>query len=204
MNETISLINSDLIIRFIINITSLILLLRIIYYRNEAQSESMSGFMIFGNGVFFVTALLHNVEMSMGFAFGLFAVFSMLRYRTETLSVRDMTYLFVLIAISLLSSVSSLNMTELAAVNITICAITALFETSFFTKTIESKTVIYEKIDLITTANRTQLYEDLESRLGHDITDIEIGDIDFLRDSAILKVYYKRQANSGPSQTLND
>jgi hypothetical protein len=190
MNETLSLINSDLFIRFCINIVSLIVLLRVVYYRNDAQSEAMSGFIIFGNGVFFVTALLHNVEMSMGFAFGLFAVFSMLRYRTETLSVRDMTYLFVLITISLLSSVSSLSMIELGAVNLVICAVTGIFETSFFTKTVQSKTVVYEKIELIKEQNKAQLYADLEERLSLKITDVEIGDVDFLRDTAVLKVYY--------------
>ena len=200
MDETLSLISSDFLIRFCINIVSLIILLRVIYHRNEAQSEAMSGFMIFGNGVFFVTALLHDVEMSMGFAFGLFAVFAMLRYRTETLTVRDMTYLFVLIATSLLSSVSSLNMLELSIVNLTICAVTAAFETSLFLKTVQSKTVIYENIELVHTDKSEELKADLENRLGIQITKVEVGDVDFLRDSATLKVYYQKSGEKNKDE----
>lgn len=196
MSDAVSLLNTDFFLRFVINFISLLILLRAIYYRNDAQSESSSGFMIFGNGVFFVTALLHNVDMSMGFAFGLFAVFSMLRYRTETLSVRDMTYLFVLIAISLLSSVSSLSLVELSLVNGTLCILTAFSETRFFTKTVAHKVVIYEKIELIKPENQDALYQDLNQRLGLDITGVEVGDVDFLRDTAVLKVFYNTDAQS--------
>lgn len=195
MNLTYELLNTDFLTRFAINFVSLIVLLRGIYYRNDAQSESSSGFLVFGNGVFFVTALLHDVEMSMGFAFGLFAVFSMLRYRTETLSVRDMTYLFVLIAISLLSSVSTLSMMELTGVNAALCIITRFSETSLFTKTIEHKLVRYENIALIKPSESQLLYADLEQRLGVEVTNVEIGDVDFLRDSALLKVFYRRHAS---------
>ena len=196
MHESLSLINSDFLSRFAINFISLMVLLRGIYYRNDAQSESSSGFFIFGQGVFFVTALLHSVEMSMGFAFGLFAVFSMLRYRTETLSIRDMTYLFVLIAISLLSSVSSLNVIELAGVNLTLCVLVAFSETALFTKTIEHKVVVYERIDLISPDKKDELYADLTQRLGLEITDVEVGDVNFLRDTAVLKVFYQRSTAS--------
>ena len=191
MHESLDLLSTDFFFRYFINLFSLIVLLRLIYYRNDAQCESYSGFMIFGNGVFFVTALLHDVDMSMGFAFGLFAIFSMLRYRTETLSVRDMTYLFVLIAISLLSSVSSLLLLELITVNLILCLITWLSETSVLTRTVAHKIVVYENIELIVPSKREVLLSDLQTRLGLDVTDVEIGDVDFLRDSAILKVFYR-------------
>lgn len=203
MNHSLDLLNTDLFVRFAINFITLMILLRGIYYRNDAQSESSSGFLVFGNGVFFVTALLHNVEMSMGFAFGLFAVFSMLRYRTETLTVRDMTYLFVLIAISLLSSVSTLNMVELAGINTVLCLITWFSETSLFAKTIEHQMVRYENIELIKPAEQDRLYQDLSQRLGVTVTNVEIGDIDFLRDSALLKVFYLR-ADSTISKKRED
>ena len=102
MIEQDTILTIDFLIRFIINIASLLVLLRLIHYRSASHRDSLGGFLLFGNGVFLVTALLHNVEMSMGFAFGLFAVFSMLRYRTETLSIGDMAYLFVSITIALM------------------------------------------------------------------------------------------------------
>jgi len=171
------------------------ILLRGIYHKNNTASESLAGFMIFGNGLFFVTALLHSVDISMGFAFGLFAVFSMLRYRTESLNVTDMTYLFVLITISLLSSVSSLTMAELAIVNLTICGLTAFFESSFFSQKISCKTIIYENIKLINSTQKAALIADLNNRLGIDVIEVEIGDVDFLRDSAALKIFYHTPKN---------
>ncbi len=100
MSNLATIFNVTFSVHFIINISFLLILLRVIYYRHSPNRDSLFGFFMFGNGVFLVTALLHNVEMSMGFAFGLFAVFSMLRYRTESLSIRDMTYLFTVIVMA--------------------------------------------------------------------------------------------------------
>ncbi len=190
MSEAQTILTNDFFIRFLINAIALFILLRVIYYRDASNRESLTGFMMFGNGVFLVTALLHNVDMSMGFAFGLFAVFSMLRYRTETLTVRDMTYLFVLIAISLMSSVSSMSFVELSLINGLMCGMAALIETSLLAKKTANKQVVYEKIDLIRPERYQDLVDDLEQRLGHNIEQVVIGDVDFLKDSAVLKVFY--------------
>ena len=146
---------------------------------------------MFGCGVFLVTALLNNVEISMGFAFGLFAIFSMLRYRTETLTVRDMTYLFILIAMSLMAAVSNMSVVGLLAVNTFLCGLTAFCESHLFApQGVTSKTINYEKIELITPDRHTDLIDDLECRLGYPIERIEIGAIDFLKDTAKIKIYY--------------
>ncbi len=196
MSEAQTILTNDFFIRFLINAIALFILLRVIYYRNVSQRESLTGFMMFGNGVFLVTALLHNVDMSMGFAFGLFAVFSMLRYRTETLTVRDMTYLFVLIAISLMSSVSSMSFVELSLINGLMCGMAALIETSILAKKTASKQVVYEKIELIRPERYDDLVKDLQQRLGHNIEQVVIGDVDFLKDSAVLKVFYALEPES--------
>jgi Domain of unknown function (DUF4956) len=182
----------DFFIRFAINSVSLFVLLRLIHYRNAMQRGSLGGFLLFGNGIFIVTALLYNVEMSMGFAFGLFAVFAMLRYRTEALSTVEMAYLFVSIAISLMSAVSQLNFLELILVNGMMCALAVFCESSILaTKTLE-KNIVYENIELIHPGRMEELREDLQRRTGLKIDRIEVGDVDFLRDIASLKVYYSQ------------
>ena len=97
-----SIFTSHFLITGLINLIASLILLRMIYYKHSPNREMLFGFFLFGNGVFVITALLHDVEMSAGFALGLFAVFSMLRYRTESIAIRDMTYLFITIAIALI------------------------------------------------------------------------------------------------------
>lgn len=185
----------DFFTRFLVNIVFLLILLRLIHYRKASHRDSLSGFLLFGNGIFLVTSLLHNIEMSMGFAFGLFAVFSMLRYRTETLSIGDMAYLFVSIAIALMSAVSPLNIFELILVNGLVCIVAIFCESTFLATKVLDKSIVYEKIDLIVPSRMQELKEDLQRRTGLHIDRIEVGNIDFLRDTAVLKVYYSAFSN---------
>ncbi len=200
IDNTKFILTYDFATQFLVNIASLFLLLRFIYYRNAAHRESLTGFIMFGNGVFLVTALLHNVDMSIGFAFGLFAVFSMLRYRTETLTVRDMTYLFILIAIALITALSKLALIELLLVNGFLCGLAAFCETTLLAKNITVKDVVYEKIDLIKTDKYRELISDLEQRLGYKIERVDIGEVDFMRDTAVIKVFYNEQSTKSIQQ----
>ena len=190
MAEVSSIFELGFLSRLAINAISLCVLLRFVYYRDIAQREVLGGLMLFGNGVFIVTALLHSVEISMGFAFGLFAVFSMLRYRTEALELRDMMYLFVSIVIALMCAVSNLSIVDLLTVNGLVCLIAFICETSFLSNKTSQKQVLYEKIDLITPDKKDELFADLEARIGFKVEQVEIGNVDFLRDTVSLKVYY--------------
>jgi hypothetical protein len=133
----------------------------------------------------------------MGAAFGLFAVFSMLRYRTEDISIKDMTYLFLVIAMGLIAAVTKIKNTSdayeyvfLGLINLLVIVVTYLIETNIFFKKELSKIINYENIDLIKEENREKLVEDLRNRTGMNIHRISIGKIDFLKDSAQIKVYY--------------
>jgi len=159
--------------------------------------------MLFGIGVFLVTSLLHSAEVSMGFAFGLFAVFSMLRYRTESISIKEMTYLFLVIAIALLSAVGTMKTIELLVISLSICLITYLLETSLILPSLDELEIDYEKIELINTARHTELINDIKKRTGLDVKQVEILTIDFLRDSTRLKIHFKpRSINSSSSLEL--
>ncbi|HKR05722.1 MAG TPA: DUF4956 domain-containing protein [Bacteroidia bacterium] len=177
-------------LRLAVNILSVFVLIRFIYFPIYRSREYVFTFFIFNLIIFLITYLLNKVEISMGAAFGLFAVFSMLRYRTEDISIKDMTYLFLVIAMGLICAVSKGNWDELTLLNIIILAITYLLESRILMKKEVSKIVLYENIELIKPEKQAELVADLESRMGVKINHVTIGRLDFLRDSAQLHVYY--------------
>src|SRR5688572_23918428 len=177
-------------LRIGIDLASVLILIRFIYFPMYRSRENVFTFFIFNVIIFLITFLLNKVEMSMGAAFGLFAVFSMLRYRTEDISIKDMTYLFLVIAMGLINAVSKGNWDELTLLSLIIIVVTYLLESSVLMKKEVSKIVMYENIELIKPENKQLLIEDLEKRMGIKINQVVIGRIDFLRDAAQLHVYY--------------
>jgi hypothetical protein len=177
-------------VRFLINTMSLFVLVKYCYYRRTPNREFLFSFFLFGTGVFIVSYLLRRVEVSMGFAFGLFAIFSMLRYRTEAISIKSMTYLFLVITVSLLSAVGQTGTIELILLNALICACTGLAESKMLTPRLAEQLIRYEKIENIRPQNRKHLLDDLRLRTGLEIRNVLIDRIDFLRDTAMLRVFY--------------
>jgi len=177
-------------IRLGIDLLAVIVLVRFIYFPIYRSRENVFTFFIFNLIIFLITYLLNKVEMSMGAAFGLFAVFSMLRYRTEDISIKDMTYMFLLIAMGLINAVSKGNWDELALLMFIIIVITYLLESNVLIKKEVSKIIMYENIELIKPENKSLLIADLEKRMGVKINQVTIGKIDFLRDSAQIHVFY--------------
>jgi hypothetical protein len=136
--------------------------------------------------------LLNSVKLSIGFAFGLFAIFGVLRYRTEQISIKDMTYLFAVITIAVINSLASkkVSVAELVFTDGMILLMTYALEHLWLTRHEAMKQIIYERIELIKPANRVQLYADLHDRLGVKVSRVEIGKIDLLKDTAQLRVFY--------------
>ena len=191
MNATFELTGVQFVSLLLIQAGSLLVLLRGIYFRYTPNRDSLFAFFLFGMGVFLITHLLHNVDMSMGFAFGLFAVFSMLRYRTESMSIRDMTYLFLVIVVALLSAVAPVHYVELMMLNALICMMALLAESRWFAPRMHEKRVLYENIENIKQENKARLIRDLSQRTGLDIVKVEVVSIDFLRDVAELDVFFR-------------
>lgn len=178
-------------IRLLINIISMIILIRFIYYPVYKKNDYFFTFFMFNVTIFIITHLLNSeTGFSMGAAFGLFAIFSMLRYRTEDISARDMTYLFAVITLGLISSVNQGNLLELLLINGIIIGLAFLLDGGVLIKTERMQVVQYEKIEMIRPENREELLEDLRERTGLNIKKISIDKIDFLRDTALIKVYY--------------
>lgn len=185
----------DFIIGLLINMAAIVTLVGACYYRFSENRAHSSAFVLFGMGVFMITALLHKTDISMGFAFGLFAVFSMLRYRTESISVKEMTYLFLVIAISLLNAVSCLSPYELITIDAFVIALAYLLETNLFMVKLHERVIEYEKIENIRPQNLQRLKDDIRDRTGWEVVRIDILHIDFLKDCARIKVRFKPNLN---------
>lgn len=172
----------------------MIVLVRFIYYPVYKKNDYFFTFFTFNVTIFIITHLLNSeTGFSMGAAFGLFAIFSMLRYRTEDITARDMTYLFAVITLGLISSVNQGNLLELLLINGIILGLAFLLDGGVLIKTERMQVVQYEKIEMIRPENRQELLSDLRERTGLNIKKISIDKIDFLRDTALIKVYYLEQ-----------
>ena len=185
---------SKLLFKFGINFIFLIIIVRLIYYRIKDDKDYVFTFIMFNILTFFICFLLRKVPMQMGFALGLFAVFGILRYRTEAIPIRQMTYLFIVIGISMINALSnkSISIFELIFTNGFITLITYLIDRVWFQTIEESKNILYEKIDLIKPENQEDLIQDLKERTGLPIHAVKIVKIDFLRDTASITIYYNR------------
>ncbi|MBP20672.1 MAG: DUF4956 domain-containing protein [Arenicellales bacterium] len=183
-------LNLDFLIRLVINTTATLVLVRFVYFRFSQHRAYANSFILFGLGVFLITSQLASVDISMGFAFGLFAIFAMLRYRTESITIKEMTYLFLVIAISLLSGVGTMTHLELLALVVIICLVAYITEASALIPRLEEQTIEYEKIENIVPERRSELIEDLTQRLGTEIKNVEIESVSFLRDTARLKIQF--------------
>lgn len=192
----LSSFNLDFFIRLGVNILSMILLIRMIYFKVYGRGDFFFTFFMFNLVIFIITFLLNsNSGFSLGAAFGLFAIFSMLRYRSEDISTRDMTYLFLSITIGLISAINMGTLLELIVINVIIVLGAFLLEGNVLIKPEFFKTVEYEKIELITPDKRKELIEDLCVRTGLKVHKVYIKRIDFLRDTAVLKIYYYNDKN---------
>lgn len=181
-----------LLMRFAFNLLISWLIVRVCYYRKSQRKDYVLTYMLFSSAMFLLIFLMENVNLQIGLTLGLFAIFGVIRYRTETVPVREMTYLFVIIATSVINGLAlNISYVELVVANALIFALIWAMESRVLLRHTSAKLVIYEKIQLITPERREELIADLEQRLGHKVNKVEVGHVDFLRDVAFVKVYYE-------------
>lgn len=183
-------------IRLLIDVFSIIILVRFVYFKIYKKKDFFFTFFMFNITIFIITYLLNKVEMSMGAAFGLFAVFSLLRYRTENISEKDMTYLFIVIAVGLITASVKGSYFESLFINLIIIGFAFFLDGNLLVKNELVQTVYYENIEYIKAQNSDLLMADLRERTGLDIHKVSIQYIDFLKDTAELKVYYYQKTKS--------
>lgn len=178
--------------RFLFNLLVSWIIVHFFYFRRNGRSDYYFTFLIFSSAMFIMLFVMNNLSLQIGFTLGLFAVFGMIRYRTEAVPVREMTYLFVIIGLSVVNGVGAdLPLLEVVAANLVMVLLIWVLESGRIARSKTStKLVIYDRIELITPDRREELKADLEKRIGVTVKEIEIGQVDFLKDSAWIKITY--------------
>ncbi|MDC0909841.1 DUF4956 domain-containing protein [Flavobacteriaceae bacterium] len=182
-----------MILRFCINLFFLTAIVKYIYHKHNENKDYFFTFYAIGIVVFFLCFTLKKYELDLGMALGLFAIFGILRYRTVPLDVKEMTYLFVIIGISVMNALSNKKMSYIEIVTANSAIVFGLYwlELYWSSNFMLSKKIVYETIENIHPSNHEKLKKDLEERLGIEIYDFEIGDVNFLRDTAQITIRYK-------------
>jgi len=180
-------------LRFLLNITVIMILVRWLYYSTTKRKDYLFTYILISSIVFLLCFLLESVKLQIGFALGLFAIFGIIRYRTDALPIREMTYLFLIIGVSVINALTNTetSLVDLLFTNFVIIFITFGLEKVWLLKHESSKLIIYEKINLIREENYEELVKDLQERTGiKKINRVEVGKINFLRDICELTIYY--------------
>lgn len=182
----------NMVIRLTLHLFFVFILVRLIYYPVTRRKDFLFTYFLFSISIFMMCFLLEGVKLEMGFALGLFAVFGIIRYRTDAIPIKEMTYLFIVIAMSVMNALinQKISVVELLVANAAIVAVTFGLEKVWLLRHESQKLIIYENIELIRQGRHDELRQDLELRTGIKINRIEIGKIDFLRDIVLIKIYF--------------
>jgi hypothetical protein len=181
-----------LLIRLGINLLFLTILIRVLYYTKTRRKDYLFTYYLIGTITFFLCFGLMQMDIDTGMGLGLFAIFGIIRYRTDAIEIKEMTYLFMVIGVSVINALASneLSISEVAVINFSIVFLTYVLENVVLMKHETRKTINYERIDLIKPENQDLLKADLEKRTGLTINRVEVGKIDFLNDTAMVRIYY--------------
>lgn len=193
----------DLLLAFLINLIAIMIVVRGLYYPKCKRGEFFFTYILIAISTFMLIYVLGDVKLKAGIALGLFAIFSIIRYRTEQVAIREMTYLFIIIALSAINglTVNELSLGEVIIINILFVFSIWICESKLLISHYSYKVIKYDNINLITPDKREELTADLEKRLGLKIEKIEVGAVDFLKDGAIIKVYYKSDSSNNSVDT---
>lgn len=183
----------ELVGRFALNLVVILILVRWFYFSTTRRKDFLFTYILISSIVFLLCFLLENVMLQIGFALGLFAIFGIIRYRTHAIPIKEMTYLFLIIGISVINALANTaSISEIIFTNLIIIFITYGLEKKWLLRHESSKSVIYEKINLIRTEHHKELIEDLQLRTGiSKISRIEIGEVDFLKDTCHITIFFE-------------
>lgn len=185
--------------RLAINLATLTLVVRYAYYQRSRSKDYLFSFCMINVITFFICFTMKKLELELGMALGLFAIFGVLRYRTDSIPVREMSYLFIVIGIGTINALTNrkVSWSELLCVNAAIVALPALFESLAFLQQEAREEILYERIEMVRPENHEALIADLELRTGLRLSRVELGRIDFLRDAVTITVYFYPHEQGG-------
>ena len=181
-----------LLVKTAFNLSIILIIVRYIYYPITKNKDYLFTYLLISLTVFLLCILLDSVKIELAFALGLFAIFGIIRYRTDPIPIKEMTYLFLVIGVSVINALANKKISyfELVFANVMIIAVTYGLEKIWLLRHETRKSIIYEKIDLIGPDKRDELLLDLKERTGIDVVRVEIRRIDFLKDIAYLRIFY--------------
>jgi len=184
---------------FLVNFVVGLIIVRFIYYPRTKDKRFVFTYLTFSTVIYFVVSLMANITIGIGVGFGLFAIFRIVRYRTEPMPVREMTYLFVLMSLPVMNSSGMLQTAwpQLLIANAVIILVLWLLEKEWGFEYQLPRHVVYEKIELIQPSRQVEMVADLEARTGRKVERVEVGKIDFLKDTADLRVYFAKEDQNG-------
>jgi len=188
-----------LLFKFTMNLSVIFIIVRAIYYPIAKRKDYLFTYIMISLVIFMICFTLKKFEMGMGMALGLFAIFGIIRYRTDAIPIKEMTYLFIVIGVSVINALSNKKMSyaELAFTNAAIIGVTYGLEKLWLLRHESRKIITFEKIELITPERHDELLTDLEKRTGLKISRFEIGKINFLNDTAQIFIYYNSDEQKG-------
>ena len=201
----------SLVMRFLINLIVVTVIARYFYYPHSRRRDYMFIFILMSLSIFLLVSLMEGDGMNLGAAMGLFAIFGIMRFRTEAVPIREMTYLFMLIAVSVVNALSraeyhpkadywdGFGIVTIVFVNLVFLGMAWLFESSKLVSSSCSKYIKYDNVALIAPDKREELKADLEKRTGLKIQRIEIGLVDFLKDACLIRIFYDEPEDRGNS-----
>lgn len=188
---------SNVILRFSFNLLVAFVIIKLIYHRDYKGNDFVFTYFMFNTLIFFFAFILGNLDINMAFGFGLFAVFAILRYRTDPIPIKEMTYLFIVITIGVINALSANQVvfTELLFANFSIVLLTFLLERHWVNNLpddgLSTKTVVYNDMEMIKPENHQKLINDLAQKTGLSVISIKVGRINFIENHANIKLYYK-------------
>ena len=197
MNDNSLILSSDtvwgILLRFSINVVFIIVLVWVIYFRYTKKEKFLFTYFLIGVVVFFVSSIMRRVDIGLGLAFGLFAIFGILRFRTRNFSMKDMSYLFATIGISVINSLGMrvLPLTGILAINLIIIISAFVLEKILCINMFMKHSIVYDKLDLLRPENQNKLIKDVSARTGRTILRISVQKIDYKKDVAELDIYFK-------------
>ena len=181
----------NLVIRFGFNLSIAYVIIKLIYHRDHNNNDFVFTYFMFNSLIFFFAYILGNIDINIGFAFGLFAVFAILRYRTDPIPIKEMTYLFIVITIGVINALSrnDVSYSELLFANIALVLLTYFLENYWQNNLLRRRTIIYEINENIKPENHQELLLDLRERTGLSINNCQIGRINFIDNRVSIKIY---------------
>ncbi len=191
-------------LRLLISTVTVFVVVLTLYLSTRRSRDVAFSYLMFGLVIFLIAYVLKSTEVSVGFGFGLFAVFGILRYRTEEVPTRDLTYLLVVIAIAMINAVANVGAPGLLLFNALLAAGTVLVQGVSGLRREDQRQVVYERVELIRPGRRQELLQDLGQRLGVTVLRIEVGQIDFMRDTVLLTVWSRPPAVSERAPAQDD